>query len=77
MIVTLALALVPAAGTSPAASAKPAPLNLRWLQMLNSVHGYALSGQNPDAYRCCEPTMVAGGGPTSRRVAGQSIRAAR
>ena len=24
---------------------------LRWLQMIDDVHGYALGGQNPDAYR--------------------------
>jgi photosystem II stability/assembly factor-like uncharacterized protein len=34
-----------------AALARPAPVILRWLQMIDAVHGYALSGQDPDKYR--------------------------
>jgi photosystem II stability/assembly factor-like uncharacterized protein len=34
-----------------AAPASPRPVILRWLQMIDGVHGYALSGQDPDAYR--------------------------
>ena len=46
-VVAVAAALIVAT----AAGATPAPLALRVLQMTDSAHGYALSGQNPDAYR--------------------------
>jgi photosystem II stability/assembly factor-like uncharacterized protein len=36
---------------APARSATRPPLVLRWLQMIDDVDGYALSGLNPDAYR--------------------------
>ena len=36
---------------APAADARPTPLALRVLQMTDVAHGYALSGQNPEAYR--------------------------
>jgi len=33
------------------AQARPAPPVLRWLQMVDGVHGYALSGRDTDRYR--------------------------
>jgi photosystem II stability/assembly factor-like uncharacterized protein len=47
---TLLVAAAPQAGASVARPAS-APVVLRWLQMLDAVHGYALSGQGPDFYR--------------------------
>ena len=42
----------PAVRTAHARAARaPVRVTLRWLEMLDPVHGYALSGQNPDAYR--------------------------
>lgn len=48
-VLLAALATSAAGATAPRAAAPR--VVLRWLQMVDDLHGYALSGQNPDAYR--------------------------
>lgn len=47
----LLVVIAPAAGAGTTRSQRSRPLALRLLQMTDGTHGYALSGQNPDAYR--------------------------
>ena len=43
----LAAVIMPGSAAAPAS----APIAFRWLRMIDAMHGYALSGVDPDAYR--------------------------
>ncbi len=49
--IAVAAAVAAAFVVAVAATAASPPVVLRWLQMVDDLHGYALSGQDPDAYR--------------------------
>src|SRR4051794_36410139 len=50
IVVTVALGALAGLNGNGAAVSAPARISFHWIQMIDSAHGYALSGENANAY---------------------------